>query len=73
MIADFLGAIVAVLAFILGWVGRCLGLLLAIPLLIVGAILALPILLIVLLPVAVAGLVLYLLFRPRRGAGGERS
>lgn len=69
MIADFLGGIVVVLAFILGWVGRCLGLLLAIPLLIVGAILALPILVILLVPLAAAGLLLYFLFRPRRGTG----
>jgi len=71
VIEEFFGAIVAVLAFILGWAGRCLGLLLAIPLLIVGAILALPILAIILIPVVVAGLLLYFLFRPRRGTGGE--
>jgi len=66
VISDILGAMVAVLAFVLGWVGRCLGLLLAIPLMIIGGILALPILIIILVPIGLAGLALYFLFRPRR-------
>ncbi|MEW6523063.1 MAG: hypothetical protein AB1445_05745 [Bacillota bacterium] len=66
LISGFFGAILGLLGLVLGLIGRCLGLLLAIPLLIIGGILALPVLFVLFVPVVLAGLLLYFLFRPSR-------